>query len=82
MQLLNKKINEIQSLKNELEDNVNKSYLQAKMKEDEVDTLVMILDGILGRRKDKYEHNLNRLGNETKQQIEEIVAEYEVFEEE
>ena len=82
IQLLNKKINEIQSLKNELEDNVNKSYLQAKMKEDEVDTLVMILDGILGRRKDKYEHNLNRLGNETKQQIEEIVSEYEIFDEE
>ena len=79
IRLLNEKINEIQSLKNELEDNVNKSYLQAKMKEDEVDTLVMILDGILGRRKDKYEHNLNRLGNETKQQIEEIVSEYEIF---
>ena len=82
IELLNKKINEIQSLNNELEDNVNKSYLQSKMKEDEVDTLVMIIDGILGRRKDKYEHNLNRLGNETKQQIEEIVSEYEIFDEE
>ena len=82
IQLLNKKINEIQSLKNELEDNVNKSYLQAKMKEDEVDTLVMIIESILGRRKDKYEHNLNRLGNETKQQIEEIASQYEIFDEE
>ncbi len=79
IELLNKKINEIQSLNNELEDNVNKSYLQAKMKEDEVDTLVMIIDGILGRRRDKYEHNLNRLSAETKQQIEEIVSEYEIF---
>ena len=49
------------------------------MKEDEVDTLVMIIDGILGRRRDKYEHNLNRLSAETKQQIEEIVSEYEIF---
>jgi chromosome segregation ATPase len=79
IELLNKKINEIQSLNNELEDNVNKSYLQSKMKEDEVDTLVMIIDGILGRRRDKYEHNLNRLSAETKQQIEEIVSEYEIF---
>ena len=49
------------------------------MKEDELETMVMVIDGMLSHRKDKYEHNLRRLGSEMKTAVEIISKEYKIF---
>ena len=47
--------------------------------EDELETMVMVIDGMLSHRKDKYEHNLRRLGSEMKTAVEIISKEYKIF---
>ena len=74
--LLNKKVDELNKIKNELDDNLNKTVLNYQMKEDEVESLIMIFDAMLKKNKD---HNLKRLSQETSQEIEEICNVNNVF---
>ena len=77
--LLNKKVDELNKIKNELDDNLNKTVLNYQMKEDEVESLIMIFDAMLKKNKDKYLHNLKRLSQETSQEIEDICNLNNVF---
>lgn len=77
--LLNKKVDELSKTKNELDDSLNKTVLNYQMKEDEVESLIMIFDAMLKKNKDKYLHNLKRLSQETSQEIEDICNLNNVF---
>ena len=79
IKLLNEKIKELKKIKEDLDLNLNKNILNYKMKEDELETMVMVIDGMLSHRKDKYEHNLRRLGSEMKTAVEIISKEYKIF---
>lgn len=73
----------------DLEINLNQTIVNFKMKEDELDTLIMVIEGILvinidynklqGKRKDKYEHNVIRLSFDTKRAVETLVKEHKLF---
>jgi hypothetical protein len=49
------------------------------MKEDEIETLVIVFRVILSNRKDKYDHNIKRLSGEPKKAIEDLVRQYKLF---
>ena len=49
------------------------------MKEDEFDSLFMVIEGIVSRKKEKFEHNLNKLTPETKNIVETLVKQYRFF---
>ena len=73
----------------DLEINLNQTIVNFKMKEDELDTLIMVIEGILvinidynklqGKRKDKQEHNVIRLSFDTKRAVETLVKEHKLF---
>lgn len=62
-----------------LQTQYNQSVFAFKMKEDEIDTLIMILDAILNKKKGKYLHNLNRLSENIKQEVENIINSIKIF---
>ena len=43
------------------------------MKEDELETIMSIIEGLITKKKDKFEHNMNRLSSETSSQIKRIM---------
>lgn len=73
------KIVEYKKSKEDLEISLNQNIVNFKMKEDELDTLMMVIEGILSKRRDKYDHNITRLSNETKKSVESLVKEYKLF---
>lgn len=79
IKLLNDRINDLKKIRDDLDMNLNKNILNYKMKEDELETMIMVIDGMLSKRKDKYDHNISRLGAEMKTAIEIITKEYKIF---
>ena len=77
--LLEKRIAALEKDKTDLEMNLNKNIVNYKMKEDEIETLVIVFRGILSKRKDKYDHNIKRLSGEPKKAIEDLVRQYKLF---
>ena len=77
--LLEKRITALEKDKTDLEMNLNKNIVNYKMKEDEIETLVIVFRGILSKRKDKYDHNIKRLSAEPKKAIEDLVRQYKLF---
>ena len=65
--------------KENLEKSFAKSIYDFKMKEDEFDSLFMVLEGIISRKKDKYEHNLNKLSSDIKKNLQTLVKQYKFF---
>jgi hypothetical protein len=49
------------------------------MKEDEVDTLIMIIDATHNVKRGKYLHNLNRLSENVKIEVENIINSLKIF---
>ena len=45
---------------------MSKNIYNFKMKEDELDSLFMVIEGIVSRKKEKCEHNLNKISPESK----------------
>ena len=77
--MLEERVSGLEKENADLEVNLNKNVFNYKMKEDEIETLVMVFGGILSKRKDKYEHNMQRLSIEPKRAIEELVKQYKLF---
>ena len=73
------KINEYKKMKEDLELSLAKNIYNFKMKEDEFDSLFMVIEGIVSRKKEKYEHNLNKLSPEAKTMVETLVKQYKFF---
>ena len=79
IKLLNERIDRLIKTRDELDMNLNRHMLNNKMKEDELDTMIMVIDGMLSKRKDKYEHNLKRLGGDMKTAVDILAKEYKIF---
>ena len=73
------KINEYKKMREELELSLAKNIYNFKMKEDEFESLFMVIEGIVSRKKEKFEHNLNKLTPETKNIVETLVKQYRFF---
>lgn len=82
------KITEFKKYKEDLEISLSDNIVNYKMKEDELDTLLMIIEGMLvmnmlliiqSRKKDKFDHNISRLSPENRKTVEGLVKEYKVF---
>ena len=73
------KINEYKKSKEDLELSLAKNIYNFKMKEDEFDSLFMVIEGIVSRKKEKFEHNLNKLSPEAKNMVENLVKQYKFF---
>jgi hypothetical protein len=73
------KIKDYKKMKEDLEMNLAKNVYNFKMKEDEFDSLFMVIEGIVSKKKEKYEHNLNKLSAETKNMVENLVKQYKFF---
>ena len=73
------KIKEFKKLREDLELSLATNIYNFKMKEDEFDSLFMVIEGILAKKKDKYEHNLNKLSPEVKSSLQSLVKQYKFF---
>lgn len=70
---------DLKKVRDDLEMNLNQNIVNYKMKEDELETVLIVIEGMLSRKKDKYEHNLARLSPDTKNTIQAIVDKYKYF---
>ena len=73
------KINDYKKMKEDLELSLAKNIYSFKMKEDEFDSLYMVLEGIASRKKEKYEHNLNKLSPDIQTTLQALVKQYKFF---
>ena len=73
------KIKEYKKSKEDLELTLAKNIYNYKMKEDEFDSLFMVIEGIVSRKKEKFEHNLNKISHEAKTMVENLVKQYKFF---
>ena len=73
------KINEYKKTKEDLELSLARNIYNFKMKEDEFESLFMVIEGIVSRKKEKFEHNLNKLSPEAKNMVESLVKQYKFF---
>ena len=73
------KINSYKKMKEDLELSLAKNIYNFKMKEDEFDSLFMVIEGIVSKKKEKFEHNLNKLSPEAKNMVESLVKQYKFF---
>ena len=77
--ILNNEYSELQKKYTELQTQNNQNIFALKMKEDEVDTLIMILDATHHIKRGKYLHNLNRLSEAVKTEVENIINSLKIF---
>ena len=73
------KINEYKKIKDDLELSLNENIYNFKMKEDEVDNIFQVFEAIMSKKKDKYEHMLNKISTETKEQFQFLNKKYKYF---
>ena len=73
------KINDYKKLKEDLELSLAKNIYNFKMKEDEFDSLFMVIEGIVAKKKDKYEHNLSKCSSDVKNQLQALIRQYKFF---
>ena len=73
------KINDYRKMKEDLELSLAKNIYNFKMKEDEFDSLLMVIEGIVSRKKEKYEHNLNKLSPDIQNTLQSLVKQYKFF---
>lgn len=77
--ILNNNYTDLQKKYSELQMQNSQSVFALKMKEDEVDTLIMIIDATHHMKRGKYLHNLNRLSEDVKQEVENIINSLKIF---
>ena len=77
--ILNNDFSELQKQFNELQSENSQNVFALKMKEDEVDTLIMIIDATHHVKRGKYLHNLNRLSENVKIEVENIINSLKIF---
>ena len=79
LRMYEEKINDYKKMKEDLELSLAKNIYNFKMKEDEFDSLLMVIEGIVSRKKEKYEHNLNKLSPEIQTTLQSLVKQYKFF---
>ena len=77
--ILNNEYTELQKKYSDLQMQNSQNVFALKMKEDEVDTLIMIIDATHHMKRGKYLHNLNRLSEDVKQEVENIINTLKIF---
>ena len=78
-EIINNEYLELQKKYNELQNQNSQNIFALKMKEDEVDTLIMIIDATHHVKRGKYLHNLNRLSEDVKVEVENIINSLKIF---
>ena len=78
-EILNNGYTDLQKKYSELQMQNSQSVFALKMKEDEVDTLIMIIDATHHMKRGKYLHNLNRLSEGVKNEVENIINSLKIF---
>ena len=78
-EVINNEYLELQKKYNELQNQNSQNIFALKMKEDEVDTLIMIIDATHHVKRGKYLHNLNRLSEDVKVEVENIINSLKIF---
>ena len=78
-EIINNDYLELQKKYNELQNQNSQNIFALKMKEDEVDTLIMIIDATHHVKRGKYLHNLNRLSEDVKIEVENIINSLKIF---
>ena len=73
------KINEYKKMKEDLEFSLAQNIYNFKMKEDEFDSLFMVFEGIISKKKDKYEHSISKLSPEVKDTLQTLIKKYKFF---
>ena len=73
------KIQDDKKLKEDLELSLAKNIYNFKMKEDEFDYLFMVIEGIISKKKDKYEHNLSKCSEDVKKNLQSMIKRYKFF---
>ena len=73
------KINEYKKMKEDLELSLAQNIYNFKMKEDEFDSLFMVFEGIISKKKDKYEHSISKLSSDVKDSLQALVKKYKFF---
>jgi len=76
---LNNEFTELQKKYADLQAQNSQNIFALKMKEDEVDTLIMIIDATHNVKRGKYLHNLNRLSENVKIEVENIINSLKIF---
>jgi len=79
LKMYSKKINEFKKMKEDLELSLAKNIYNFKMKEDEYESLFMVLDGIISKKKEKYEHNFNKLSPDVQTMLETLAKQFKFF---
>ena len=73
------KINDYKKTKEDLEFSLAQNIYNFKMKEDEFDSLFMVFEGIISKKKDKYEHSITKLSPEIKENLQAMIKKYKFF---
>ena len=77
--ILKNEYTDLQKKYSELQMQNSQNVFALKMKEDEVDTLIMIIDATHHIKRGKYLHNLNRLSEDVKSEVENIINSLNIF---
>ena len=73
------KINDYKKMKEDLELSLATNIYNFKMKEDEFDSLFMVIEAIVSKKKDKYEHSLSKLSADVKDSLQSLIKKYKFF---
>ena len=73
------KVNDYKKTKEDLELSLARNIYNFKMKEDEFDSLFMVFEGIISKKKDKYEHSISKLSPEIKENLQAMIKKYKFF---
>ena len=79
IKLYQDKIQKYQQIQNNLEIELNKNIVRYKMKEDEIPTLVLVVEKIMTKKKESYEFSVKKLSHEIKGEVEALVRELRIF---
>ena len=64
---------------NDSEMKMAENIINLKMKEDEFESLFMIIENIIAKRKDKFEHDLNKISPEAQKFLKTLIKQYKFF---
>ena len=64
---------------NDLEIKLAENIYNLRMKEDEFDSLFMIIQYVFEKKRDKFEQNLNKISPESQQFLRGLVKQYKIF---
>ena len=64
---------------NDSEMKMHENIINLKMKEDEFESLFMVIENLVAKRKDKFEHDLNKISLDGQEFLKSLVKKYKVF---